>query len=269
MPDNREPQRPPPPAPGADWALFLDVDGCLLDLAPAPDAVVIPDRLTDTLAGLAQRLDGAVALISGRALANVARLFAPLQLPMAGLHGLERRSTRRIADAPSAPDAWAAVRDEAVAVIDGHPGALFEDKGAAFALHWRNAPRAAAALLAFAEAALPRLPGYRLQHGNQVIELRPAAGDKGTAILALLEEPPFQGRVPVFAGDDVTDEAGFAVVNARHGISVLVGTRAPSCAHYGLPDPDAVRRWLAAGVSPGARDEGDACDPTIALKDSR
>ncbi|HET6434950.1 MAG TPA: trehalose-phosphatase, partial [Xanthomonadaceae bacterium] len=108
-----------------------------------------------------------------------------------------------------------------------------------------RAPQAAGALRAFAEAALPRLPGYRLQHGDHVVELRPAAGDKGEAILAMLDEPPFRGRTPVFAGDDVTDEAGFAVVNARHGLSVLVGAREPSAAHYALPDPGAVRAWLA------------------------
>ena len=98
---------------------------------------------------------------------------------------------------------------------------------------------------AFAEAALPRLPGYRLQHGDHVVELRPAEGDKGAAIRALLEEPPFRGRVPVFAGDDITDESGFAVINARGGISVLVGDRTPSAAHYGLRDPADVLDWLA------------------------
>lgn len=244
MPADRASQRPPPPSPAEDWALFLDVDGCLLDLAHAPDAVVIPTELPATLSGLAQRLDGAVALISGRALANVERLFGALQLPIAGLHGLERRSTMRTQPAPDPPPAWDVVREDAQRIIAGHPGTLFEDKGAALALHWRNAPHAADELQAFAAATLPRLPGYRLQHGNHVVELRPDAGDKGSAIAALLEEPPFKGRVPVFAGDDITDEAGFAVVNARGGLSVLVGDR-PSSAHYALADPAAVRTWLA------------------------
>ena len=99
-------------------------------------------------------------------------------------------------------------------------------------------------LRTFAEAVLPRLPGYRLQHGDHVVELRPSAGDKGEAILALLEEVPFRGRVPVFVGDDLTDESGFAVVNAHGGMSVLVGQREPSAAHYALRDPAAVRAWL-------------------------
>jgi trehalose 6-phosphate phosphatase len=246
MPADPASQRPPPPPPADDWALFLDVDGCLLDLAHAPDAVVVPRRLPATLSALAQHLDGAVALISGRALANVQRLFGALDLPIAGLHGLERRSTMRSQPAPDPPPAWDVVREDAQRVIAGHPGTLFEDKGAALALHWRNAPHAADELQAFAAATLPRLPGYRLQQGDHVVELRPAAGDKGSAIAALLEEPPFKGRVPVFAGDDITDEAGFAVVNARDGLSVLVGNRGSSCAHYGLPDPAAVRNWLAA-----------------------
>ena len=247
---DRASQRPPPPSPAEDWALFLDVDGCLLDLAQAPDAVVVPTGLPATLSGLARRLDGAIALISGRALANVERLFGALHLPIAGLHGLERRSTVHTQSAPEPPPAWHAVREDAQRIIASHPGTLFEDKGAALALHWRNAPHAADQLQAFAAATLPRLPGYRLQHGNHVVELRPNAGDKGSAIAALLEEPPFKGRVPVFAGDDITDEAGFAAVNARGGLSVLVGDRQASCAHYALPDPAAVRTWLA-----GANDQ--------------
>jgi len=242
---DRASQRPPPPSPAEDWALFLDVDGCLLDLAQAPDAVVVPTGLPATLSGLARRLDGAIALISGRALANVERLFGALHLPIAGLHGLERRSAVRTQAAPQPPPAWDVVREDAQRIVADHPGTLFEDKGAALALHWRNAPHAADQLQAFAAATLPRLPGYRLQQGNHVVELRPNAGDKGSAIAALLEEPPFKGRVPVFAGDDITDEAGFAAVNARGGLSVLVGDRRPSCAHYALPDPAAVRTWLA------------------------
>ncbi|WP_159017287.1 trehalose-phosphatase [Cognatiluteimonas profundi] len=245
MPSRRTPQRPPPPAPAEDWALFLDVDGCLLDLAGAPDAVVMPRKLPAVLTALSQRLDGAVALISGRALENVERLFVPLQLPIAGLHGLERRSAAGVAPMLPMPPTWDVVREAAASVVASHPGTLLEDKGVALALHWRNAPRAAGELLAFAEATLPRLPGYRLQHGDHVVELRPATGDKGTAIVALLDEPPFRGRMPVFAGDDVTDEAGFAVVNARAGLSVVVGKREPTCAHYALRDPTAVRAWLA------------------------
>ncbi|MDB5866842.1 MAG: otsB [Betaproteobacteria bacterium] len=245
MAASREARRPPPPAPAAHWALFLDVDGCLLDLADTPDAVIVPPSLHDTLRVMSDRLEGALALVSGRSLASVDRLFTGRQWPASGLHGLERRTATHLVSAPPAPPHWPAVRDEARRLADNHRGTLFEDKGAALALHWRTAPQAGTALRAFAEAMLPRLPGYCLQRGHDVVELRPDAGDKGTAIVAFLEDAPFRGRVPVFVGDDITDESGFAVVNARNGISILVGPRAHSCAHYALTDPAAVRAWLA------------------------
>lgn len=240
-------KRARPPAPADDWALFLDVDGCLVDFADAPDAVRLPRRLPAVLTRLAARLDGAVALVSGRPLEGLDRLFSPLRMPAAGLHGLELRNGLHVRPAPSPPHALAGIRQEAEAIAVAYPGAIVEDKGSAIGLHWRAAPSARDALRALAEAALPRLPGYRLQHGDSVVELRPADGDKGSAIAALLEQPPFRGRLPAFAGDDITDESGFAVVNARGGVSVLVGAREPSAAHYGLRSPQAVRRWLAAG----------------------
>ena len=244
MPVHRDPIRPRPPAPADDWALFLDVDGCLLEFADTPDAVTVPESLPATLAALAQRLTGAIALVSGRSLASIDRLFAPLQLPASGLHGIEHRSAARRIPAPPAPAALGTIRSEARQIASAFPGAFVEDKGPALGLHWRAAPQAANALRAFAEVALPRLPGYCLQHGDQVVELRPAASDKGSAILMMLEEAPFRGRVPVFVGDDLTDESGFAVVNAHGGLSVLVGEREPSAAHFGLRDPGAVHEWL-------------------------
>jgi len=246
MSARRDFRRPRPPAPADDWALFLDVDGCLLDFADAPDAVTVPHSLRDTLSTLAHRLHGAVALVSGRSLASIDALFAPLQLPASGLHGVEQRSSQRTQPAPLPPLALDAIRAEAGQIVLAYPGAVVEDKGVALGLHWRAAPQAADALRTFADVALPRLPGYCLQHGDSVVELRPASTDKGSAILSLLDEAPFRGRLPVFIGDDLTDESGFAVVNAKGGLSVLVGRREPSAAHYGLADPGAVRRWLAA-----------------------
>ena len=249
MPAQRKADRPRPPAPADDWALFLDVDGCLLDLAEEPDAVRVSPRLRTVLHVLSGRLGGALALVSGRPLLGLDRLFEPLRFPGAGLHGLERRNGAAQVAPPPRPGTLDTLRAEAQGVADRFPGAVVEDKGVTLGLHWRAAPEAMEALRHFAEAALPRLPGYRLQHGNQVVELRPADGDKGQAIEALLGDEPFRGRLPVFAGDDITDESGFAVINARGGISVLVGDREPSAAHYGLRSPAAVRRWLGAGVA--------------------
>ncbi len=243
---DRADARPPPPPPADDWALFLDVDGCLLEFAPRPDAVVVPPGLPALLATLRTRLDGALALVSGRSITTLDALFAPERFLAAGLHGVERRTPAGMVARAAAPHALAEIRDAARGMVALHPGALVEDKGAALALHWRGAPAAEPALRAFAAQALPQLPGYQLQPGDHVLELRPRHADKGSAILDFLAERPFAGRRPVFAGDDLTDEHGFAAVNAHGGLSILVGERAGSAAHFGLHNPAAVRRWLAS-----------------------
>ena len=248
---------PPPPTFSSDWALFLDVDGTLLDFADTPEGVRVAPGLVDALAALQHRLDGALALVSGRPIAQLYRLFAPLQLPAAGLHGLERRGGQpRPGVEPRPPAALETLRQRAEAVTAGFPGALVEDKGLTIALHWRGNPAAAAALRALADVALAELPDYRLQPGDQVLELQPADADKGMAIDALLETRPFRYRLPVFIGDDHTDEHGFEIVLARGGMAVLVGDRQPSIARYRLPDPASVRAWLRdAATSSGTRPE--------------
>ncbi|MGN7725308.1 trehalose-phosphatase [Luteimonas sp. 22616] len=247
---------PPPPPPADDWALFLDVDGCLLDLASTPDAVVVPDGLRERLEALQSRLDGALALVSGRTIATLDALFVPSRFNAVGLHGVEQRHAGVEFVAGEAPPELAGVRKAAARLAAVYDGTVVEDKGPALALHWRRAPDAEPALLAFAAHSLEQLPGYRLQHGKQVVELYPGSADdgeridKGGAIAELLDTPPFQGRMPVFAGDDLTDESGFEVVNAHGGLSVLVGDRTPSVARHRLCDPAAVRAWL--GVERGA-----------------
>jgi trehalose 6-phosphate phosphatase len=236
---------PLPPALARDWALFLDVDGCLVEFTDDPADAGVPPGVVQRLLTLSGLLDGALALVSGRRIDTLDRMFAPALFPAAGLHGLERRLDDDIVVLPVPEnDAIGAVHADALQALAPFPGALVEDKGLALALHWRAAPEAAASAQAFAEGALARLPGYRLQPGDHVIELRPDVADKGTAIEALLEHAPFRGRLPVFAGDDLTDEHGFEVVNARGGISILVGGREGSAARHGLADPAAVRHWL-------------------------
>jgi len=237
-----DPTRLPPPKPAHDWALFLDVDGTLLDFAPSPERVHVPADLVDDLHRLLDALGGALALVSGRRLETLDALFAPLQLPAIGLHGLQRRNGESSGHA--APRELASVLAAARDLVAKYPGALVEDKGITVALHWRNAPAAEEPLHEFASSALIDLPGYGLQAGHDVLELRPDGHDKGDAIATLLETPTFRGRVPVFVGDDLTDECGFDAVNARHGISILVGARADSAATHALHDPAAVRAWL-------------------------
>ena len=242
-------QRPRPLPPDPGWALFLDVDGCLLEFADAPDRVVVPLGLTECLHALSQRLDGALALVSGRSLEALDGLFWPLRLPAAGLHGLERRSRNEHLRAPAANQQLRRLCAQAESVAIRYRGAMVENKRAGFALHWRAAPEAGAAMRAFAEEAVSQLPGFRLQHGDHVVELLPPGGDKGAAIATFLADAPFANRHPVFAGDDLTDEAGFRVVNAHGGTSVLVGDRTGSAAGFGLRNPADVRAWLGMTVA--------------------
>lgn len=236
---------PLPPAPASDWALFLDVDGSLLDIAPHPDHVHVPDDLVDALARVRRALGGALALVSGRTLQQLDALFSPLRLPAAGLHGLQLRDEGDAAPAlASPPPALRALREAGASIVQRFPGALVEDKGETLALHWRGAPEAADAMRELAQAGLAALPHYRVQPGDHVLELRPDGFDKGTAIRHLLDTGPFRGRLPVFVGDDLTDEHGFAAVNALGGHSVLVGMRAPSVARFRLDNPQALRAWL-------------------------
>ncbi|MFT3763313.1 MAG: trehalose-phosphatase [Pseudoxanthomonas sp.] len=236
------PRRPPPPALSDDCALFLDVDGTLLEFAPQPHLAGLPDGLLETIERVGDYLHGALALVSGRPLAQIDRLFAPLRLPAAGLHGQELRDAPPAPRTPSA--ALAAFKREAAALAAQHPGVLVEDKGDSIALHWRNAPNAADALHALAAARVAQLPDHRLQPGDHVVEIVPADADKGRALRALMARPPFRGRRPVFVGDDLTDEYGFAAANALGGWSVRVGAREPSRATHALPDPRAVHAWL-------------------------
>ena len=241
------PRLPPPPPPARDWALFLDVDGTLLDFAASPDGVYVPPQLVHDLEQLQQMLGGALALVSGRRIETLDRFFTPLRLPTIGLHGLQTRDGPLLAH--PAPVERATVQEAAIALAAKFAGALVEDKGIALALHWRNAPAAEGPFVEFAHWALTLLPGYRLQRGHDVVELRPDGHDKGDAIAALLETAQMRGRFPVFVGDDLTDEHGFDMVNARHGLSVLVGNRSPSAARYGLHGPAAVREWLHAAAT--------------------
>ena len=241
-------RRLPPPLLDRNCALFLDVDGTLLEFAARPYLVRLPLGALDTIGRLSDRLYGALALISGRPLQQLDLLFAPLLLPAAGLHGQHLRGAQAPAQLADG-DALAALRSAAIRLSDRFAGIVVEDKGSNLALHWRMAPAAEAPLRALVHEHLPLLPDHRLQPGDHVIELVPANVDKGRAVNTLLSQPPFKGRVPVFVGDDLTDEFGFAAVEAAGGWSVLVGEREPSQARYGLPDPSSVHQWLRANAS--------------------
>ncbi len=240
---------PPPPALRAQKvAVFLDVDGTLLEIAARPDAVRVPNGLRQLLGALAVATEGAMALVSGRPIAELAHLFAPLDLPLAGLHGLERR---RVGEAPirATPDRQALAKAKArlVAFSQRHPGTLVEDKGLTLALHYRNAPEHQGAAAALVGEVIQASSGALvLLAGKMVFELKPPGCDKGQAIACFMQEPPFAGRLPIFAGDDVTDEAGFLTVNELHGVSIRIGLEGrPTAARFGQADVEALQGWLA------------------------
>lgn len=239
--------RPPALASLGACALLLDVDGTLLAFESDPASVVAPPALVRRLQDLQQGLDGALAIVSGRALHALDRIFHPLQLDACGSHGVEQR-LRGVVTQIDADLSWmGAVGARAEALAAQWPGARVEHKPHGLALHWRGAPGAENAMQALAADVAHEFRDIALHPGQCVVDLLPRGVDKGTAIAALLRHPPYAGRVPVFVGDDVGDEPGFAVVDAMGGCSVLVGARAGSGARYALPSPAAVRDWL--GVS--------------------
>lgn len=241
------PRRPPAPNPG--WAYFLDVDGTLINIADTPEAVLVDRPLLDLIANLHRASGGAMALVSGRMIADLQSRIGLPQLPLAGLHGLERRdSTGRLWIHAAPPAAKSAIKEALAPILVRHPGLLLEDKDLTLALHYRLAPQLASyvhqLMSGFANAPGQ---GLELQRGKCVVEIKPAGIDKGTAVAEYLTEPPFKGRRPVFIGDDLNDEHGFAEVNRLDGISIKVG-RGTSCARFRLPDVAAVHHWLGTAL---------------------
>ncbi|MGE0726273.1 MAG: trehalose-phosphatase [Alphaproteobacteria bacterium] len=236
------------------WALFLDVDGTLLDIAERPDEVRVPSRLIDDLARLAERLGGALALVSGRPVASLDALFAPLVLPAAGQHGAEIRMKSHSEVSVTPPvAALAGVADGVLALARRWPGVTVEDKGNAVAVHYRLAPAAREPIAAALRRIADRL-GHEVEllDGKMVFELRERGVTKGSAVRAFMAHPPFAGRCPVFIGDDVTDEDGFRAVEAAGGIALPVGAHAGAPRRPAFADPAAVRSWLADRAN-GAR----------------
>ena len=236
----------------ADWALFLDFDGTLVDIAATPDGVVVESDLPAVLARLRSYLGGALALVSGREIAVLDGFLAPERFDAAGLHGVERRVAGRLF--PCVPENHPGLRRAIAGLQDlaaGREGLIVEDKGCSVALHWRLAPdHAELALAAVQDLAAALGPDYRLQHGKAVAEILPASAGKGPAIELYLQQEPFRGRRPIFIGDDLTDEHGFAAVNARGGVSVRIGD-GESIAQQRLARPGDLRRLLRDWASAG------------------
>jgi trehalose 6-phosphate phosphatase len=239
-----------------DWALFLDVDGTILEIAATPEAVHVPARAVAAITAASERLAGAVALVSGRSIADLDGLFLPLRLPAAGAHGAQRRtSTGRVFSRHLGAKLGPA-RESLARWAAANPGVLLEDKQDSLALHYRNAPSLEPAARRAVEGAARALgPAFQVQEGKKVLEIKAGAVSKGTAIEAFMAEAPFAGRCPVFLGDDLTDEAGFEVVNRLGGHSIAIGIERETRARWRLRDEAHVLCWLesqgsCAGAAP-------------------
>ena len=228
-------------------ALHLEVDGTLLDIAPTPDSVVVPAGLIDSLATVAERLDGALALVSGRPISALDLLFRPLRFAAVGIHGAEVRTAGgpvRTADYLSRQ--LDGVRAALAETITQWPGAVLEDKGVALALHYRASQVDERVIgRALQEMTILAGPEFALMEGKRVYEIKAAALSKASGIAALHGTAPFAGRVPVCIGDDVTDESAFAYANEARGISIHVGKSGSTLAQFRVTAPAGVRAWIA------------------------
>ncbi len=230
-----------PPVPRANWALFVDIDGTLIDIAARPDRVVVPEDLPATLCAVKERLGGALALVSGRPLDDIDRLMAPIRLPCAAEHGAVLRSddgtVHTHGDRYVVPEH---LRDELSEAAKKWPGAIVEAKKYNVVVHYRQSPFCHGAVRDFTRSiAVKAGPEFEVLPARMAFEIRHRALNKGHAVSAFMAEPPFHSRIPVFVGDDVTDEDGFRMAVALGGVGVDVRV-------VFAGEPARVRTWLGS-----------------------
>ena len=239
---------PPPPATPLRIALFLDIDGTLAEFQKVPEEVLPTVRRTSLLKRLAEAMHGRVALISGRALADMDRITESAITAASGVHGLEHRcSDGELRTAPTHPGV-AQAREAFQAFINAHASVVLEDKGLGLVLHYRTAPELAELANATAER-VARATGLTLQKGDMMAEVRTPGADKGDALRAFMAEPAFKGSTPIYIGDDLTDEHAFEAARALGGYGVLVGRERTTAAQYRLSNVEAVMAWLDSFVA--------------------
>jgi trehalose 6-phosphate phosphatase len=229
------------------WALFIDIDGTLLNVAPTPDAVTVPVGLVALLDGLVNRLGGALAILTGRRIADADRLFAPLKLVASGVHGTELRSERGGPIATLAPVIPSDVIEAMNNIAGIASGILVEQKGCGLAVHYRNAPLAQR-VLETEVAAIIAASSYDLvlRKGRKVLEAVPSGYSKGAALAALLTRPPFKGRCPVMVGDDVGDETALTAAERLGGLGLRVAGEHFDTGGADFDGVASVRAWLEA-----------------------
>lgn len=227
------------------FAIFLDFDGTVVEIADRPDAVRVDVATIRLLEALSEAADHALAVVSGRDIAVVDRMLHPLVLPVAGVHGLQRRDAAgKLHRAALEPSELASAVISVEEAIGREPGVFIETKTGAVALHYRLRPELERRCRDIAERIVWRQPDLQLMQGKMVFEIRQQGSDKGDVIEAFLAEPPFKGRTPIFAGDDITDEIGFAIVNARGGMSIKIG-ESSTLARFRAADVRELHAWLS------------------------
>jgi len=231
-------------------AFFFDFDGTLVALAPRPDLVAVEPHVREVLGALATQFDGAVAVVTGRPLDVVDGFLAPITLPIAAEHGSIRRDWRGALHVDEGnEEAVAAAHAALEPFAADNSGLLLERKRSSIALHYRQRPELAALCEGAVEDVVAKNPGLVILPGKMVFELKPKGIDKGEAVRAFLGEAPFQGRTPIFIGDDVTDEHAFEVVNALGGLSVKIDD-GDTLAHF-RTDRKGLFEWLFRVVDQG------------------
>jgi len=237
----------PLPPVGENTALFFDFDGTLVEIAPRPDLVHVEQRVLDLLQSLGDRFDHALAVVTGRPLDVVDGFLAPLKLPVAAEHGSIRRDAQGHVHADErGAEAVDAAEQQLKPLAEANAGLILERKTVSVALHFRQQPELVHECSAAVEEVVAQNPGLVILPGKMVFELKPQGVDKGVAVRSFLDEAPFKGRVPVYMGDDVTDEHAFAVVNALGGITIKIDD-GETQARY-RTDREGLFDWLAGLV---------------------
>jgi len=241
------PDAAPPALSTLDHALFLDLDGTLIEIADRPHAVYASPELRSLLRRLSDQMSGAMAVVTGRSLGDLHEIIGDSVDYAAGVHGFEIQRGNRVSRDQIELSQLAAAREDVRRMLQQQQlHALVEDKHASLALHYRQAPEAEAAIQSIARS-IAQERGLRVLQGKMVVELIATARTKGHAVTVLMAAPPFVGRMPIAIGDDRTDEDAFQAVKRMGGYGILVGETRPSAADYLLSDPAAVARWLADG----------------------
>jgi trehalose 6-phosphate phosphatase len=238
---------PPPPELLDGAALFLDFDGTLVELAETPDSILVAPELGPLLERLRRRLEGRLAIVSGRSIADLERHVPLSGIAFSGSHGLELGLADGTRLPLSVPLGFDDVRESVLGFAANDDRLLVEEKPAGIALHYRRAPEQAEPVTAFMQE-VARRRGLMVQHGNMVVELRPEGATKGDALRAFMTEPEFLAARPVFVGDDLTDEHGFEAAAGLGGAGVLVGPERATAARFRLGSVTAVASWLGAAV---------------------